>query len=65
MAVREIEFRGKPDDEIDIANEQSDEQLLPSNWKSEWQQLIEERSKSASTASGDKDLKSLLRDLFG
>ena len=65
MAVREMELPGRHDDGGDRADEYSSEQLPPSNWKSEWQQLIEERSKSASTASGEKDLKALLRDLFG
>jgi len=65
MAVREIELRGKQSDESGLAHEGGAENLPASNWKSEWQQLIEERKASASVASGDKDLKALLKDLFG
>ena len=65
MAVREIDLRRKQRDESGLAAQPSLEQLPPSNWKSEWQQLIEERKAAASISQSDKDLKSLLKDLFG
>ena len=65
MAVREIQLNGKGNAESNLTDISSSEPLPPSNWKSEWQQLIEEKRAAASVKESDKDLKALLKDLFG